>query len=156
MTSVYREVPVDVESGKRACYHDPPRTRLEVFEFWPSDLLALFRTAGIARRLPPPFETDCPLGVVSATGAAPQITAPDSRIIYSLRSERREAERLPFTAVTEADAATLYWFVDDRFVGSVPRGEVFFWQPAVGEFAVRAVDDHGRAAATQLRVQLVR
>ncbi len=155
VTSVYREVPIDVKTGKRACYEDPPRTRLEVFEFWPSDLLALFRTAGIARRLPPPFETDCPLGVVSATGAAPQITAPDSRIIYSLRSERREAERLPFTAVTEADAATLYWFVDDRFVGSVPRGEVFFWQPAVGEFAVRAVDDHGRAAATQLRVQLL-
>lgn len=155
VTSVYREVPIDVDTGKRACYHDPPRTRLEVYEFWSSDLLAVFRTAGVARKLPPPFKADCPLAVISMTGAAPEITAPDSRIIYSLRSERREAERIPFTAITEADANTLYWFVDDRFVGSVPRGEILFWQPAVGEFAVRAVDDHGRAAATQLRVQLV-
>ena len=155
VTTVYREVPVNVSTGKRACYHDPPRTQMKVYEFWPSDLLAVFRTAGIARRLPPPFEADCALAVMSETGNAPEITSPDNRILYSLRSGQREAERIPFSAVTEADAKILYWFVDNRFVGSTPRAEILFWRPAVGEFAVRAVDDHGRAAATQLRVQLV-
>ncbi|MDH3527736.1 MAG: hypothetical protein OEM43_09585, partial [Gammaproteobacteria bacterium] len=60
-----------------------------------------------------------------------------------------------FSAITEADAKTLYWFVDERFIGSTPRAEVLFWKPAVGEFEIRAADDHGRAAATQIRVQLV-
>lgn len=155
VTRVYREVPIDIRTGKRACYHEPPRTRLQVYEFWPSDLLALFRSAGIARRVPPPFESDCTLMVTSATGSAPEITSPDSRIVYSLRSEQRDTERIPFSAITEADASSLYWFVDERFVGSTPRAEALLWRPAVGEFEVRAVDDHGRAAATQIRVQLV-
>ncbi len=155
VTGVYREVPIDVSTGKRACYPDPPRTRLEVYEFWPSDLLAVFRTAGIARKPPPPFEADCTLAVMSTAGNEPEITSPDSRIIYSLRSEQRETERIPFSAITEADAKTLYWFVDERFVGSTPRSEVLFWQPVVGEFEIRVADDHGRAAATQIRVQLV-
>ena len=155
VTNVYREVPIDVGTGKRACYHDPPRTQLEIYEFWPSDLLAVFRSAGIARKPPPPFEADCTLAVMSAAGKAPEITSPDSRIIYSLRSGQRETERIPFSAITEADAKTLYWFVDERFIGSTPRAEVLFWKPAVGEFEIRAADDHGRAAATQIRVQLV-
>jgi penicillin-binding protein 1C len=155
VTTVYRKVPVNSMTGKRACYHDPPRTQLQVHEFWPSDLLAVFRTAGIARRLPPPFEADCALAVTSEAGNAPEITSPDNRIVYALRSGQREAERIPFNAITEADAKTLYWFVDNRFVGSTPRADALLWQPVVGSFAVRAVDDHGRAAATQLRVQLV-
>ncbi|MGB5179846.1 MAG: penicillin-binding transpeptidase domain-containing protein, partial [Gammaproteobacteria bacterium] len=155
VTSVYREVPVDVHTGKRACYHEPPRTRLQVYEFWPSDLLAMFRSAGIARKRPPPFEADCTMAFMSATGNIPEITSPDSRIVYSLRSAQRDTERIPFSAITDADTSTLFWFVDERFVGSTPRAEALLWRPAIGEFEVRAVDDHGRAVATQIRVQLV-
>ncbi|MCP3869395.1 MAG: penicillin-binding protein 1C, partial [Gammaproteobacteria bacterium] len=155
VTRIYREIPVDVTSGKRACYHEPPRTKMVVYEFWPSDLLALFRAAGIPRKVPPPFEADCALAIRSTTGSVPDITSPDSRIVYSLRTGQRSSERIPFSAITDADTNTLYWFVDDSFVGSAPHAEVLFWKPRVGDFEVRAVDDHGRAALAQFRVQVV-
>lgn len=155
VSTVYRAVPIDQSTGVRACYHEPPRTQLEVYEFWPSDLLTLFRAAGIARKLPPPMEQDCPLDIAGSTGAAPEIRAPDSNIVYTLRSQRRDEERIPLSATAEADANTLYWFVDERYVGKASRGEVLFWRPSVGDFEVRVVDDHGRAAATSMVVRLI-
>ncbi len=155
ISDIYRAIPVDMASGKRACFHEPPRTELQTYEFWPSDLLALFRSAGISRRLPPPFEADCSLNLASSSGAAPQIRAPDANITYTLRSAQRSEERIPFSAIADTDSDTLYWFVNDRFVGQSDIGEVFFWQPDVGSFDVRVVDDHGRAAHSQLMVKMV-
>ena len=155
LSTVYRAVPINQITGRRACFHEPPKTQLEVFEFWPSDLLALFRTAGIARKLPPPLEQDCPLDSAGSTGAVPEISAPDPNIIYTLRSQRRDEERIPLSAIAESDTKTLYWFVDDRYVGKANRGEVLFWRPSVGTFDVRVVDEHGRAAATNMQVRLL-
>ena len=155
VSTVYRAIPVDRQTGRRACFHEPPRTRMEVYEFWPSDMLEVFRAAGIARKLPPPLEGGCSLDSAGSAGTVPEIRTPDPRIVYTLRSDHREQERIPFSVVADADANTLYWFVDDRYVGSVPRGEVLFWKPAIGSFDVRVVDDHGRAAATSLEVKLV-
>lgn len=155
VSDVYRAVPVDSRTGKRACYHEPPRTTLQTYEFWPSDLLALFRSAGISRRSPPPFEADCSLNLASNTGSAPEIRAPDAKITYTLRSAQRDDERIPFSAVADTDTDVLYWFVNDRFVGQSDKGEVFFWRPDVGQFDVRVVDDHGRAAHSRLAVKMV-
>ena len=155
ISTVYRAIPIDRQTGKRACFHEPPRTTLEVYEFWPSDLLGVFREAGIARRLPPELEGDCPLGSARSTGAPPEIRSPSEHIVYTLRSAQRDEERIPFQAITDADVQQLYWFVDDRFIGRAARGETLFWKPAVGHFDVRVVDDKGRAAATGLDVRLV-
>ncbi len=90
----------------------------------------------------------------AAGGIAPKITAPESSIAYSLRAERLDDERVIFTAVTDADAEALYWFVNERFVGHVERNQPFFWDPQLGDFTVRAVDDLGRSTASQLSVRL--
>ncbi|WP_249383933.1 penicillin-binding protein 1C, partial [Chitinivorax sp. B] len=54
VSNLHRPVTIDVRSGRPAC---PPfeagTTRVEVFEFWSSDMLKLFREAGIPRRIPP-------------------------------------------------------------------------------------------------------
>jgi len=155
LSTVFRAVPINPHTGRRACFHEPPKTQLEVFEFWPSDLLVLFRTAGIARKLPPRLEQDCSLDAAGSTGAVPEIRAPDPNIIYTLRSQRRDEERIPLSAIAESDTQTLYWFVDDRYVGKANRGEVLFWRPSVGTFDVRVVDEHGRAAATNMKVRLL-
>lgn len=155
LSDVYRAVPIDVRSGRRACRHEPPRTRLETYEFWPSDLLALFRSAGVARRLPPPFEDGCTLDVASSRGSGPEIRTPDAQLTYALRSSTRATERIAFSAVADADVAALYWFVDDRFVGRAGRGEPLLWPPDVGDFTVSVVDDHGRATRSRLAVRMV-
>ena len=60
---------------------------------------------------------------------------------YRLRSETLDQERIPFTAVSDGDVRQLFWFVDNRYVGSVKAGETFFWTPISGTFTVRVVDD---------------
>jgi len=71
---IHRAVRIDVKTGLRACPGSTAPTVERVYEFWPSDLLKLFRTSGLARRTPPPFDRGC--GAVAMGGAAPLISSP--------------------------------------------------------------------------------
>jgi penicillin-binding protein 1C len=146
--SVHRAVNIEVKSGLRACPGERQGVREEVYEFWPSDIL----TAGIPRRVPPPYLPRC--GINAESGRAPIITSPQRTLIYSLQSGTPLT--IPFSAVTDSDSIKTYWFVDSSPVGSVPRGESFIWHASPGEYVVRAIDDLGRANAVQMKVQLVR
>jgi penicillin-binding protein 1C len=126
-----------------------------VYEFWSSDMLEVFRQAGIPRRVPPPYAPECRIEETAARGTGPQITSPRWGVTYSLRARSLEQERIPLTAVTDADTRTVYWFVNERFLGTSPSGEPFFWKPLPGRFVVRAVDDQGRADAREVNAVLV-
>ncbi len=146
--SVHREVRVDVASGFRACPGVTDGTAAEVYEFWSSDLLKLFRAAGVPRRSPPPLAPAC--RTVVSGGAAPLISSPARGIEYGVHRDDRS--QIPFTAVTDADSRRVYWFVDAELVGTSGSGETLFWRARPGSFLVRAVDDQGRAAAERLQV----
>ncbi len=156
VSTIHRAVPVDKQSGLRACCQVPGRTEMRVYEFWPSDLQRIFRQAGIAIRTPPPYEADCDLDTRSISGIPPVIQSPVAGLDYCLRSETLQTDRIPFRAVVDADVRQLFWFVDDRFVGVSQAVETFFWSPSSGDFTVRVVDDHGRADQRSLRVGMVR
>lgn len=143
---IHREVWVDAKTGLRACSESGARR--EVFEFWPSDLQKLFRTAGIARRSPPPYGPEC--GRASAPGLPPRISSPQPKLRYELSGDGRG--EVPFSAVSDADSARLWWFVDDALVGVSASGEPLFWNARPGRFVVRAVDDQGRVGEQVLHV----
>jgi len=155
ISTVYRAIPIDKATGRRACYFDPNTTRFEVYEFWPSDLQHIFRQAGLMRRLPPPFMKQCSLDQRGNEGTAPKVTSPSQVITYTLRADRLAKERIPFEAVSDADVRTLYWFVDSRLVGQAKAGEVFFWPAEAGDYTVSVLDDHGRTSELRMRVRLV-
>jgi penicillin-binding protein 1C len=155
VSTVHRAIPIDNASGKRACYYDPKKSHFEIYEFWPSDLLRIFRQAGIVRHLPPPFLHECTLQQRGSGGTAPRIASPSPIITYTLRADRLADERIPFEAVSDADVKTLYWLVDNRLVGRVYAGKPYFWPAAAGDFAVSVLDDHGRAGEMKMRVRLV-
>ncbi|MBI5624104.1 MAG: penicillin-binding protein 1C [Elusimicrobia bacterium] len=151
---LHREVLVDSRTGLRAC--SPGRgVRSQVFEFWSSDLLKIFRLAGMPRRLPPPDNPECGITARSTRGLAPVITSPQPGLTYSLRAARLGSETIPLAAVTDADSRQLFWFVNDRFVGRSRNGEPFFWSPQPGAFIVRVVDDQGRADARDVDIAVV-
>ncbi len=150
---VHREVLVDT-AGRRACAAGPG-VRAEVYEFWPSDLLRLFAEAGIPRRVPPPQAPGCRFDDRAARGAPPKITSPQEGVTYSLRAARVGEEPIPLTAVTDADAREVFWFVDAELVGAARRGEPVLWRARPGRFVVRAVDDQGRAGAARVQVAVV-
>jgi penicillin-binding protein 1C len=148
-------VSIDPRTGLRSCEDGAPGTRSAVYEFWPSDMLALFRQAGIPRRVPPPYDPKCGIATQAAKGTGPRITSPREGVSYSVRLRSLESERIPLTAVTDADARTVYWFVNEKFLGTSASGETFFWKPSPGRYVVRAVDDQGRADARDVRAVLV-
>lgn len=152
---VHRAVTVDVRSGLRSCARGGPGTRTEIYEFWPSDLLRLFRLAGVPRRTPPPDNPQCPLDERAVRGLAPTITSPQAGVTYSLRAAAAGKQTLGLTATTDADARAVYWFVDDRFVGKSGPSQPLFWTLRPGRYVVRAVDDHGRSDARDLSVAVV-
>jgi penicillin-binding protein 1C len=153
---VHRPVEVEVASGKRACpgvARGPVRT--EVHEFWPSDLLDLFREAGVPRRSPPRYVEGCGLASMEPQGAKPQITSPQDGVTYSLRGNLAAAQPIPLQAVTDGDARRLFWFVDDALVGQVASREPLLWDATPGSHHVRVVDDHGRSNTRRVDVVTV-
>ena len=154
ISNVHREIRIDRKTGKRSCSFDPTITRVEVFEFWPSDILRLFRRAGIAIRRPPQWSDDCTMDVQQANGVAPRITSPSPNLTYFVRPDHLQDEQIPLQATTDSDVEWLYWFANERFIAKVRRDEPYFWQPSLGEYRVLAVDDLGRGHSRSVSVEI--
>ena len=152
VSTVHRPVAIDVSTGLRSCQRDNATVREEVYEFWPSDIAAVFKRAGIAMRRPPAWAPECELTITSSFGHAPRIASPLSTLVYQAPHASKEYPLL-FSAVTDADTRELFWFVDNHFVARVNRDEPFFWKPRPGKYTVRVVDDLGRAASVPMLVE---
>ena len=150
-SSVYRAVRVDPATGLRSC-RDDVAAREEIYEFWPSNIYAVFRRAGVAIRQPPPWSPECGLDRTSASGVAPRIASPQNSLIYHVPRRGSERSNLLFSAVADGGARELYWFVNDRLVARVAPGEDYLWSPRAGRFTVRVADDLGRADAVAVTV----
>ncbi|MBK0001620.1 penicillin-binding protein 1C [Erwinia sp. S38] len=151
--TVYRPLRIDNLSGKVACAPwDEHSSHVEVFEFWPSDLANVFASAGLPKRPPPRGECQ----PESQSGSAPRITSPLKNTTYTLRQSQRGRENISFSAVTDADSRTVYWFVDDIYLGSSASKTPLDWQPArSARYRIRAVDDRGRADSRTVRVEII-
>jgi penicillin-binding protein 1C len=144
---------VDLATGRRVCRGASGSTRLEVDEFWPSDLLRIFAEAGLPRRVPPPFEPGCSLDSLAATGNPPEIVSPVRGVIYAARLSGGEAF-VPLMATADADVRRISWFLGGQLLGESDPRKPYLWPAAAGAYVVRAVDDHGRSASRNLAVGL--
>jgi penicillin-binding protein 1C len=144
---VHRAVMIDFKTGLRACPGSTQTATAMVYEFWPSDLLKLFRSTGLPRRTPPPLDSSC-RSVVNG-GEAPLISSPARGVVYTAESGGTE---LQLTAVTDADSRLVYWFIDSALAGTSRSGEAFFWRARPGTFIVRAVDEQGRADGEEVSI----
>jgi penicillin-binding protein 1C len=158
VSNLHRPVLIDTRTGRAACPpFDPETTRREVFEFWSSDLLRLFRLAGMPRRVPPDPARDCAeLPTINLAGEdRPRVSSPLSNVTYTLRLSRPD-ESIPLQATVAADAHTLYWFADTRYLGNSAGDGGLSWRPDDGrQYDLTVVDDHGRSARRVLRVEFV-
>lgn len=152
---VHREILVDDRSGLESCTQYASAAHPAVYEFWDSDMLRIFKQAGIPRRTPPPRDPRCSIDTVAGRGNPPQITSPTGGVSYALRAFRMD-KTIPFQATTDADAREVFWFVNETYVGKAASGKVFLWPAQPGSFVVRAVDDRGRAGSRDIAVTVVR
>ena len=151
--TVYRPLRIDNQSGQPVCAPwDTETSHIEVFEFWPSDLANVFMQAGLPKRQPP--VVTCQQGALA--GDAPRITSPLKNTTYQLRQSQKGRDNISFSAVTDADSATVYWFVDDVYLGSSASKTPLDWRPSrPGKYRIRAVDDRGRADSRLINVALI-
>lgn len=153
LSKIHREIPIDVQTGLRACRHMPPQTKLQVFEFWPSDVLAAFAAGGIRKKLPPPFAQEC-TGQYLQRGKPPEIVYPAEESIYVVRSHKLEDEMIILQASTDTDAEAVYWFLNDALLGKTKPDNPMSIIPKIGTWEIKAVDDKGRTSTRQISVQL--
>jgi penicillin-binding protein 1C len=148
--TIYREVAIDGQTGLRTCHIDS-QTQFRVYEFWSTDLLRIFKQAGIQRRSPPPFVEGCfpPRHV----GTSPVIISPQSKVRYVVGLGNRSNNQIPLTATVDADVRTLYWFLNGQFLGKTRPDEALMWPLLVGRYIVRVVDDHGLSDTQDMVVQ---
>ena len=152
VSQLHRRIAVDGETGRPVCRPYPPGTRFEIFEFWPSDMLKLFKEAGMPRRTPPAL----PGCVVDNFTDTPNISSPLRNVSYTLR--RSKSETVVLEASVGADVRRVFWFDGSSLVASRSRDDgAMAWQPsAPGHHVVRVVDDHGRSAERDVEIQFAR
>lgn len=152
-SSIYRSVPIDIKSGKRACARDPDTTRMETYEFWDSDYLDMFKRAGITRKTPPPFIPGCNLDDIINLRSAPIIMSPIDNAKIVIVSDKNN-ENVSFKAILDMDNTKIFWFLDDAMIGTSTSGDVFQYPVPMGDHTVRAIDELG--GATQARFIVVK
>ncbi len=150
VSTLHRPVIVDTLSGRAVCA-DGPFTRREIYEFWPSDMLRLFREAGMPRREPPAAAV-CEREQSPADGSPPQITSPSRGATYTIRLSSPIAIDLRATD----SSRTLFWFADRGFLGRAESAEGLAWTPTqAGRYTVRVLDEAGRSDARDVSIEIV-
>jgi penicillin-binding protein 1C len=149
---VHREILVDATTSLRVAQDDGTRIlKREVYEFWPSDLLALFERAGVPRKLPPPFLPTMDNELLARGGHAPKINLPANEMTLSQNSANTAG--IPLRAETESGVRKLYWFADKTFLGTCDAHQVLCWKPTPGIYQLTALDDHGRSASRSVTLR---
>jgi penicillin-binding protein 1C len=155
VSTLHRPVAIDIRNNQPVCPpYDPQRVRYEIYEFWSSDMLRLFRQAGMPRRAPPHCDSD--RTGFAYKNEAPSITSPLREVTYTLRTSRPD-ERIALQATAAGTVKTLYWFSGNRFLGRANPPAPLAWRPdSEGIYDLRVVDDRGQTDERSLRVAITR
>lgn len=150
-TSIYRAIPIDIKSGKRACVYDPETTRMEVYEFWDPEYLDMFKRAGVKRKTPPPYVENCDLDEISNNKSRPVILSPidKTRIVITTKQNQ---ENVTFKAINDTENTRIFWFLDDNMIGTSTSGTVFQFPVVMGEHRLRIVDELGGVSQIEFTV----
>ncbi len=147
-STLHRSVLIDRRTGKLAC--KPGKyTRSEIFEYWPSDMAAIFKSAGMPLKQPPSGNCDNEANMQSP----PSIVSPLRGVIHMRRLNNPQPVYL--RAEAESDTTSLIWFVENALIGRSKPGETIPWNPPqTGKYQLRVLDEHGRSDSREIRFEL--
>ena len=152
-SGILREIIIDKETGFRVCREKADKTEKVVWEFWPSDMLNLFRQAGVYKQPLPPHSLDCTENHDIVAGDAPVIQSPSKGLIY--HQSFKAKTKIPLIAQTDADASLIYWFANKTYIGMSKPQEVLLWEATAGKVRLRAVDDLGRFSLLDVQINSI-
>lgn len=153
---IHREVLIDTFTGLRVTRDDGRRAlKHEVFEFWPPDLLEMFKLAGVPRKTPPPLEASAESLAAADAGAVPKIVSPRAALVYTLQASDAARQKIPLRADTAPGVNRVFWFAGPRFLGASDPATPVMWAASAGKWRVHVLDDQGRSTAVEFRVEMV-
>lgn len=153
---IHREVLIDAATGLRVARDDGKRElKRDVFEFWPPDLLEMFKLAGVPRKTPPPLEPSAESLAAADAAAVPKIVSPRAALVYTLQASDVARQSIPLRADTAPGVNRVFWFAGSRFLGASDPATPVMWAASGGKWNVHVLDDHGRSAAVEVRVEVV-
>ena len=148
MSNIFRPVLINKKTGLRACFEEEGKTYSRIYEFWPSDLEALFNQAKIYHLKPPAYEEGCEIKDTKKDNK-PEILTPKPDITYYSSNED-----IALRASAGADVSNLYWFVDDSFVCSSKPKEPCFISAEPGKHKLVVLDDLDRYGISSFNVSV--
>jgi penicillin-binding protein 1C len=151
VSELHRAVAIDSYTGRVVCPPYPSATRFEVYEFWSSDMLKLFRQAGLPRRVPPPL----PACAAENPSEAPRLLSPLRGVVYTLR---KKSDGIELDTAVAAGVQNVFWFDGRALIGKhATREGAFTWHPETeGIHLIRAIDDRGRSAERDVEVRFAK
>ena len=149
--TVHRMIPIDNATGLRACNTDSKNTHNEIYEFWDTEYLDLFKRAGIKRNTPPKYMPNCDINDTADEQIAPVIIYPimDTKIVITSYAD---FETVGFVALGATDDAKLIWFLDDKVLGTTKNGETLEYNVSMGDHKLRVTDTNGIATEMDFSV----
>ncbi len=152
VSSLHRPVYFDNTTNQVTCIAGA-NTREEIIEFWDSDMLRLFREAGMPRRTPPTLPAECSNSGNQSNADSPQITSPLRGVTYTIQLSKPEAIAL---RANRGGQGTIYWFANNSFIAKSEAGLAVAWAPPqAGHYVLRAVDDRGQADSREAFVEFI-
>lgn len=152
ISSLHRPLYFDNASNQVVCSAGE-NTREEIYEFWSSDMLRLFREAGMPRRVPPALPSQCNNSAAQANLEAPQITSPLKGVTYTMRIGKPESIAL---RANHNGQGSIYWFADNGFIEKSEASAAVAWSPQqAGHYVLRALDEAGQADSREVNVEFV-
>lgn len=149
---IHRQIPIDNKTGLRACAPNPKTTHMSVYEFWDAEYIDMFRRAGVRRTPPPAFMRECDINDIPDDGTAPVVVFPtaDTKIVIT---SNNDFEPVGFMGLATGANDKIFWFLDDKTLGSTKSGETLEYNVPMGDHTLRATDNAG---TTQINFSVVK
>ena len=150
---IHRQIAIDNKTGLRACSPNQKNTHMAVYEFWDAEYLDMFQRAGIKRKTPPQFMPGCDINDIPDDGTAPVVVFPtaDTKIVIT---SANDFETIGFMGLATDTNGKIFWFLDDKTLGSTKSGETMEYNVPMGDHILRATCDTG--ATTQINFSVVK
>lgn len=151
---IHREVLVEAASGLRVSHDDGTRgLRREVCEFWPPDLLEMFKAAGLPRKSLPAWAPGEAATAATSEDRAPRIVSPIAKRTYALSGVDSKRQTIPLRCDSSAGVKQVFWFAGARYIGASEPAKVLLWKPEPGVWKLQALDDQGRSTACEVTIE---
>ncbi|MGK0367571.1 MAG: penicillin-binding protein 1C, partial [Thermoproteota archaeon] len=153
--NVHRKFTLSQETGLRTCLSSKGRTYDKIYEVWPMPIHNIYRKLKFAQKLPPSFDPLCKLEEKIAFKSRDiKIISPQNGVEYQYREGDKKHD-LYFDAWADSDTKSLFWYLDNKFIGKSKNSESFVWNSKPGTYLLQVQDDRGNVALRTLKVNLI-